>query len=103
MSAAPSHEPHLRRSPLLPLLICAGWMVGCTPPQPERLAGSVMGTTWSVQIVGVAGPDLQDAIQDRLDTINAQMTTYSPASELSRFNSNSSTEWLPASTAWASS
>ena len=72
-------------------------LMGCGQPRPVLLTGSVMGTTWSVQIVGRADSDLADVLSARLDEINDRMTTYNPVSELSRFNANRVTEWVPVS------
>jgi len=69
--------------------------------KPVRLEGATMGTTWSV-VLGTkpAGADpaaLQLLLQQQLDLINTQMSTYDPASEVSRFNVSSSTDWFPVS------
>lgn len=69
--------------------------------KPVRLEGQTMGSTWSV-VLGKkpAGADpavLQQLLQQQLDTINKQMSTYDPASEVSRFNDTSSTGWFPVS------
>jgi thiamine biosynthesis lipoprotein len=69
--------------------------------KPVRLSGATMGTTWSV-VLGTksAGADpaaLQLLLQQQLDLINKQMSTYDPTSEVSRFNDSSSTDWFPVS------
>jgi len=69
--------------------------------KPARLSGATMGTTWSV-VLGTksAGADpaaLQLLLQQQLDLINKQMSTYDPTSEVSRFNDSSSTNWFPVS------
>jgi thiamine biosynthesis lipoprotein len=73
----------------------------CTPdppPDPFRLSGQTMGTTWSVILPSAPGATaaaaLRQQLQQRLDRIEGLMSTYDPASELSRFNSQSSTEWF---------
>jgi FAD:protein FMN transferase len=79
-----------------------------TPPLPPALGsvvhalhGHTMGTTWSVKLVADAaralGP-LQSAIQDQLDAVVAQMSTWEPTSDLSRFNDAPANSWqtLPA-------
>ncbi|MBD9479583.1 FAD:protein FMN transferase [Pseudoxanthomonas sp. PXM02] len=48
-----------------------------------------MGTTWSVQYVSAARPDLHalhDAIQARLDVVVAQMSTWQADADIMRFN-----------------
>ena len=72
-------------------------VAGCGEKRPARLAGAVMGTTWSVQIVADVQPDLAARIQARLDAINARMTTYSATSELARFNASDSLQWVSVS------
>lgn len=63
----------------------------CQVPAQMRLAGRTMGTTWSVTLVE-SDPRAREAIQTRLDAVNAAMSTWDPASELSRFNAHTSTE-----------
>jgi thiamine biosynthesis lipoprotein len=89
----------LRRQLLnrVPLLLAVFTMAGCSEPRLERLAGAVMGTTWSVQIVGGVQPGLEAQVQARLDAIDARMTTYSATSELARFNASDSTQWVSVS------
>lgn len=62
------------------------------------LNGSTMGTSWSVNMHTIpAGTDpakLQQQLQQRLDQINALMSTYDPASEISRFNDQTSSDWF---------
>jgi thiamine biosynthesis lipoprotein len=79
-----------------------------TPPQTPVLGGVVhalhgrtMGTTWSVKLVADAKrplPSLQQAIQQELDRVVEQMSTWEPSSDLSRFNSAPAGSWhtLPA-------
>ena len=66
-----------------------------------RLSGQTMGTTWSLNMVpGSSGTDsavLKQLLQARLDQINGLMSTYDPESELSRFNTLTSTDWYPVS------
>ena len=55
----------------------------------HTLQGRTMGTTWSVRFVGPSAPDLaqwQRGIQAQLDAVVAEMSTWEPDSELSRFN-----------------
>ncbi len=65
------------------------------------LRGSTMGTSYSVQLVDAPASLDADALQRRIDAllldINGLMSTYQPDSELSRFNANASTEWVPVS------
>lgn len=71
------------------------------PTVATHIFGETMGTTWSVSMFpNPAGADnslLKQQLQQRLDHINALMSTYDPASEISRFNNLNSTEWFPIS------
>jgi thiamine biosynthesis lipoprotein len=83
------------------LLLCFT-LAGCErPAQTVKLTGATMGTTWHVTYLqGKASPDADQAtrnIQSRLDAVNASMSTYQPASEISRFNSSALGEWFAAS------
>jgi thiamine biosynthesis lipoprotein len=73
-----------------------------SPPSPPILGGMVhtlhgctMGTSWSVKLVVRADqlPHLQQAIQAELDLVVAQMSTWEPWSDLSRFNAAAAGSW----------
>lgn len=55
-------------------------------PQTSRYYGQVMGTTWSAVVRAPQSYEIQQGIQATLDTVNIQMSTYQPDSEVSRFN-----------------
>ena len=60
------------------------------------LAGATMGTTWSVKLVAERGLDLAEirrGIEARLDRVVAQMSTWEPDSDLSRFNRAPAGSW----------
>jgi thiamine biosynthesis lipoprotein len=69
-----------------------------------RLGGTTMGTTWSVSLVAPRQRDLHPlhaaGIQARLDDVVAQMSTWEPGSDLSRYNRADAGQWcvLPAET-----
>lgn len=77
-------------------------LLGCQQqPETIQLHGSTMGTTWSVSLHSPPG-DFDSAavkkqLQQRLDEINRQMSTYDPDSEVSRFNRSSSSDWFAVS------
>lgn len=81
------------------VLLTSAPLTGCepTPPQVAELLGQTMGTTYSIKLS--PAPDramrtkLKQAIEKRLDVINAQMSTYRPDSDLTRFNRTLSTDW----------
>ena len=80
-------------------LLTSVLLTGCepTPPQIAELLGQTMGTTYSIKLS--PAPDeamrtrLKQEIEQRLDAINAQMSTYRPDSDLMRFNRTLSTDW----------
>lgn len=72
---------------------------GCTTDKADigELSGRTMGTTFSVQLTPNPTPNeqqkLEVAIKQRLDEINAVMSTYLPGSAITRFNNSESTAW----------
>ncbi|CAI0953163.1 FAD:protein FMN transferase [Serratia entomophila] len=66
-------------------------LTGCGPEQ-VNLEGKTMGTAYSIRYVtGDDTPsarEMQAEIDRRLEQVNAQMSTYRPDSELSRFNAS---------------
>jgi thiamine biosynthesis lipoprotein len=53
----------------------------------QRLSGSSMGTTWTVTAVTDADTaGLREGIEAELDRVVAQMSTWEPGSDISRFN-----------------
>lgn len=72
-------------TPFLSLIACDGG-----GRKQAELAGATMGTTYSVKIprmpASVDRVILEKDIAAILETVNAQMSTYRPDSELSRFN-----------------
>lgn len=66
-----------------------------------RITGSTMGTRYELKLVPAAGQTIpahfQASIESLLADINKMMSTYDPDSELSRFNKNPSTDWIPVS------
>ena len=81
---------------MLSVLTC-----GCqqdATPDTIRLSGQTMGTSWSVimlpDAVDAEAFALQELLQKRLNQINSLMSTYDPASELSQFNNQISSDWF---------
>ena len=66
-----------------------------------ELSGPTMGTTFDVKIVAPRGSlstqALQPVLQQTLDTTEQLTSTYIEQSELSMFNSNTSTDWVSVS------
>lgn len=91
------------------LLASIAFWLGCDRPNNEghdidafQFAGRTMGTTyqikgWFQKVPGRKVPNqttLQQQVDRLLDKINAQMSTYLPDSELSRFNAAPAGEWF---------
>jgi len=78
-------------------------LLGGCPQQPTietiHLSGPTMGTTWSVSLLSssaeIDSEALEKKLQQRLDQINGLMSTYDPASEISRFNNQITDDWFP--------
>lgn len=85
---------------LVPLIALA-LLGGCGGPDRGailELQGRTMGTSYSVQVASPP-PDLdpeslRQSIAAELARVNAQMSTYAPDSNLSRFNRSDSTDWI---------
>ncbi len=90
----------LRKLLLLPLLLIATSCSKENPVSDLSFAGSTMGTTYSIKVVYQNGnydfdPDwIQRKIDSVLVEVNAQMSTYIPASEISVFNHRDSLTWF---------
>ena len=85
-------------------VVCMLWMLSACeqPRQIHLLGGETMGTTWSVKVVdlpaGVTLTTVREDIELLLESINRQMSTYRPDSDVSRFNRAEAGSWqvLPA-------
>lgn len=67
-----------------------------SPPDIAALGGHTMGTTWSVKLVVPCGRDLHPlhaGIQAQLDRVVAQMSTWEPGSDISRYNHAAAGSW----------
>ncbi len=80
-------------------------LLGACGPAPDptiELKGPTMGTYYSVKLprppAAIAAESLQAGVQQALDSVIAEISTYDPGSELSRLNRNPSTDWIPVST-----
>jgi len=85
-------------TPFLSLAACDGADRGRTLSQ---LSGPTMGTTYQVKITdrpaGVDMGRLAADVERLLETVNRQMSTYRPDSELSRFNAGAADSWTAVS------
>lgn len=91
-------------------LIGLAFFVSCSPvkeaPTPILLEGKTMGTSWSAKFYTdqdtIRKESFYKDINALLETVNDQMSTYRPQSELSRFNRHSSSEAFSVSSDTAS-
>ncbi|MCY4565372.1 MAG: FAD:protein FMN transferase, partial [Gammaproteobacteria bacterium] len=75
-------------------------LAGCgSETEFHQFAGRTMGTEYAVTVSGESGCNgaLSDLVVDELRSVNAQMSTWQPDSELSRFNRARAGEWVTAS------
>ncbi len=84
-------------TPFLSLIACDGG----AGRRLTLITGTTMGTSYSVKIphlpTQVDRHALEADIARILETVNAQMSTYRPDSELSRFNAGSAASWTEVS------
>ena len=90
------------RSGMTSCLVVLSLLAGCSAPAaPLVLNGVTMGTSYTVKIAGTPLPvpaaQLNQAVFAALDSVDQRMSTYSADSELSRFNADSSTDWIEVS------
>ena len=96
----------------LALVLAATLFVGCRDAatdlgasnasgRPLLLAGPTMGTRYTVKLAGLPSgfsqERLRSGIEEVLAEIDRQMSTWRDDSELSRFNTSSTTDWFPVS------
>ncbi len=83
--------------------LCVAFVLASCSRAPEEwlIQGQAMGTTYSVRIphppVQLQRDELARMLAAEIERVEALMSTYRPESELSRFNSGSSTDWVPVS------
>lgn len=72
-----------------------------TPQLVQLLQGSTMGTTYTIRYLAELGSpgrqELHRLVDEELDRVNRQMSTYIPDSEIMRFNVSKSTDWFSVS------
>jgi thiamine biosynthesis lipoprotein len=103
MTSAVSQKSHLRRWLFtVTAALILSLLAACSEqPEPIRLAGETMGTSWHV--TAVPGTDiavtatLQQGIEAVLESVNLSMSTYRDDSEISRFNALPVDEWFAVS------
>lgn len=76
-------------------------LAGCVdrPPEVAELSGDTMGTRYHVRLSPAPDADERDRlatlITERLEGVNAAMSTYRDDSALSRFNADRGSAWVP--------
>ncbi|MBL4885758.1 MAG: FAD:protein FMN transferase [Planctomycetaceae bacterium] len=87
-------------------VLCLGW--GCQKQKPSdeiQLRGQTMGTFYQVTLASSEKcnqpEELKQHVEDLLEQINLQMSTYLPDSEISKFNDSQSTDWFEVSSDFA--
>jgi FAD:protein FMN transferase len=91
-----------RRFRVFPLALGIA-LSACDPyPQESELSGEVQGTTYHIKMVlGVRDSrelaDIRASIQSSFEEIDRKLSNYREDSEISRFNRQNSTDWIPVS------
>jgi thiamine biosynthesis lipoprotein len=94
--------PLSRGLALIPLGIA---LAGCgdhtAQDRLKEFDGDTQGTTYHIKVVdlppALAPETVRSAIEAELDDVTRHLSTYTPDSELSRFNRSRDTGWVPAS------
>lgn len=86
------------------LLLAVLTLAACKPPHDDptvRFTGATMGTSYDLKLVPAPGQSVPAGFQTQIEAllarINKTLSTYDPDSELSRFNQNTSTDWIAVS------
>ncbi|MDT0617865.1 FAD:protein FMN transferase [Salinisphaera sp. P385] len=95
---------HMRLARQVFCLAVAGLLAaGCAEPGPTvwRLTGPAQGTTYTVTVVdppaAVSRNEIDQAIRQTLDEIDAALSTWRQDADISRFNRATSDEWVEVS------
>ncbi len=79
-------------------LLLAIALTGCaTQPRETRLAGETMGSAWTIVIAGALtqpAAGLEAGAQQRFEAVNQALSTYRATSALSRFNDDTTGDWV---------
>lgn len=82
---------------LLALGLLASLAACARAPEPLRISGPTMGTTYSVVVTelpdGISRGQVEQVIAQVLDDADRHLSVWNPDGELVRFNANASTEW----------
>ena len=98
---------NLKNAAALAAFFVLAMLAGCSSdPEIKKLSGRTMGTNWSVVIANPIAIYDQKEVKGEIETVlfevNRQMSTYDPASEISRFNQfEDFNTWFPVSELFA--
>lgn len=99
----PPQPDAMTRRPRAPCLLLAVLAVAscARAPDPQYFEGDAMGTTYHVTLTAlpdrVSRAEVQAVIDEVLDDADAHLSTWRDDSEISRFNSLASVDWVPVS------
>ena len=83
------------------LLLCVSGLFSCPACASIYLDGDIFGTTYHLEArsetQALDARALQRAVEDRLHTIDAQMSTWKAESDVSLFNRADADQWVPVS------
>ncbi|MEX0819169.1 MAG: FAD:protein FMN transferase [Pirellulaceae bacterium] len=97
----------IMRMHLFVVATCGLLLAGCDESRtPVEISGATMGTQYHITVAQAPRDIAIDALQRDIDAelhrINAQMSTYLPDSEISKFNSQNDVHWFEVSPEFAS-
>jgi thiamine biosynthesis lipoprotein len=83
-------------------LLCALVLTACArPPESLLIQGPIMGTSYTVRVLRrPAQPDgktLSRSVEERLEALNARLSTYVDSSDVVRFSAAPADQWVPVS------
>lgn len=103
-SAEPVLTRHASRSSAVRLLLmpAVAMAFACErPPEVVYLRGETMGTTYNITVAHLPRDFQRDSLQIVIDevlaSVDRHLSTYNPASEISRFNEHADSSWFEVS------
>ncbi len=84
--------------------LCATWafaqpLLAASSPKPLQdifdIEGSAQGTTYHIRYTGSERPELKKQVDDQLAAFDKIFSNYRPDSEISLFNQQTSSNWIP--------
>lgn len=93
-------KPHFSLFNRLLLIVLFSLVISCEQRDKAfQLNGSTMGTQFNITLVDTSPPStkINNLIQNRLESINQQLSTWDQNSEISQFNQMNSMQWFKVS------